>query len=122
MSTAPKQTEAEIQAAIRAELGNPNRYPGLALWPNVCGVFLDEHSGTKRRVGIGNPGGADLIGCYYGRFIGIEVKTPIGRQFEKQRLFQLGIERIGGAYCLARSVEDAVAFIARLDRERSKAA
>lgn len=114
-------SEAEIQAAIRKELGDTRKYPGLALWPNVCGVFLDEHSGTKRRVGIGNPGGADLIGIYRGRFVCIEVKTPIGRQSDAQKLFQAGIERLGGAYCLARSVEDAVAFVGRLDAERSAA-
>lgn len=113
--------ESEIQALIRAELGNPKRYPGLALWPNVCGVFRDEHSGTLRRVGVGNPGGADLIGIYHGRFIGIEVKTPTGRQSDEQKAFEAGVTRLGGAYCLARSVDDAVQFIRKLDEERQAA-
>ena len=100
-------TESQIQTAVRLELGNVTRYPEIVLWPNVCGVFLDEHSGTKRRVGVGNPGGADLIGMWNGRFLGVEIKTPIGRQSPEQKRFQTLVEKRGGVYIVLRSVEDA---------------
>lgn len=104
--------EKDIQQDIRAELGDIRRYPELVVWPNVCGVFLDEHSNTKRRVGIGNPGGADLIGLWrmpsgVARFVALEIKTPIGRQSEEQKRFQQLVEKRGGVYAVLRSVDDA---------------
>lgn len=99
--------ELDIQNAIRLELGNLHRYPELVIWPNVCGVFLDEHSGTKRRVGIGNPGGSDLVGMWNGQAVFLEIKTPIGKQSPEQKRFQQLVESKGGVYALLRSVDDA---------------
>ena len=110
-----KQREAQIQDDIRKELGNPSKYPGLAVFRNNTGVLMDQNG---RRVAFGLcKGSSDLIGWYRGRFIAIEVKTPEGSETEEQRLFGAGVERDGGAYCVARSVEDAVRFIERLRRE-----
>ncbi len=106
--------ESEIQNAIRKELGDVIRYPELVLWPNVCGVFLDGHSGTRRRVGIGNPGGADLIGLWSGRFLGVEIKTPIGRLSPEQRTFGELVTKRGGIYVVLRSVDEARAWAAKM--------
>ena len=103
--------ESQIQDAIRKELGDVRRYPEVVLWPNVCGVFVDER-GIKRRVGLANPGGADLIGMWTmadGRalFIALEIKSATGRQRDGQRQFEELVTRRGGVYAVLRSVEDA---------------
>lgn len=114
--------ERDIQNDIRIELGDRHLYPDLVLWPNVCGVFLDEHSGTKRRVGIGNPGGADLIGLWrhptgIAQFVALEIKTPVGRQSDEQKRFQQLVESKGGVYALLRSVDDARRWAQRMRGE-----
>lgn len=41
-----------------------------------------------------------------GKFFAIEVKSAKGKQTEDQQAFQMAVERSGGLYILARSVED----------------
>lgn len=101
--------EGQIQDAIRLELG---RVEGLVLWRNNCGFDAER----RVRYGVGSPGGADLIGCYRGRFVAVEIKTPTGRQSPEQRTFQGCVERNGGEYVVLRSVEDARAWLADLRR------
>jgi len=61
----------------------------------------------SRVVRFGVPGQADLTGILPdGRRLEIEVKSDGGRQTEDQSNFQRMIERFGGVYVLARSVED----------------
>jgi len=61
----------------------------------------------NRFVRAGVRGQADLTGILPdGRRVEIEVKSSTGRQTKEQRNFQRMIERFGGVYVLARSVED----------------
>ena len=61
----------------------------------------------NRFVRAGVPGQADLTGILPdGRRLEAETKSATGRQTEDQRNFQRMIERFGGVYVLARSVED----------------
>ena len=61
----------------------------------------------NRFVRAGVPGQADLTGILPdGRRLEVETKSATGRQTEDQRNFQRMIERFGGVYVLARSVED----------------
>jgi hypothetical protein len=53
-----------------------------------------------------NIGMPDIVCVIQGRFIGIEVKSTIGRQSPEQIEWQLRIEKAGGTYVLARSWED----------------
>ena len=48
----------------------------------------------------------DLLCCYKGKFIGIEVKTATGRLRPDQISFREALELAGGVFILARSVED----------------
>lgn len=100
-------SESALQDAIRLALGN---VPGLVLWRNNIGVA--EMRGYKVRFGVGGPGGADLIGCYRGRFVAVEIKTPTGRQSPDQKTFQQLVESKGGTYVILRSVDEALAWIA----------
>ena len=48
----------------------------------------------------------DIIACYQGTFVGIEVKTDIGRVSEVQKLQMYRINCAGGTAFVARSWED----------------
>lgn len=65
----------------------------------------------KQWQGLGStPGVPDVVGCYRGRFIGIEIKTPQGRMSPHQEKWRQLIEEAGGIYIMARSFEDVIAY------------
>lgn len=109
--------EAEIQDAIRLELGNVEKYPELTLWRNNVGVLKDSESDRFVRFGVGGKGGADLIGIFAGRFVAAEIKTRTGKQTEEQVQFQSLVEKKGGSYAVLRCVDDARAWIQKLRGE-----
>jgi hypothetical protein len=75
----------------------------MRLWRANAGVARIG----DRVVRFGVPGQADLTGILPGgRRLEIEVKSTDGRQTEEQRNYQRMIERMGGVYVLARSVDD----------------
>lgn len=99
--------ESDIQALILIYITSlPNTY---AYRMNTGAA----HDGT-RMVRYGIPGQADIFACMHGRFVAIEVKTATGRQSKAQQQWQQNVERAGGIYILARSVED---VRVRLERE-----
>jgi len=51
-------------------------------------------------------GDPDMVVCIRGLFVGIEAKSWDGHQEPIQKMRQKQIERAGGIYILARSVED----------------
>jgi ribosomal protein L36 len=102
-------TEAMLMEQIRLALNDPD---GVWFRNNVGVATLA--GGGRLRYGVGNPGGADLIGLFRGRFAAIEIKTPEGRQSQEQRMFQQLVERKGGIYVICRSADDARALLARL--------
>lgn len=104
-------TEAQLQDAIRLALGA--RTDVLVLWRNNVGVA--ERNGHMIRFGVGNKGGADLIGLYRGRFVAVEIKTPHGRQTLEQRQFEALVQKLGGIYVVLRSVDDAHQWLAQLE-------
>jgi len=53
-------------------------------------------------------GVADIIGCYKGRFIAIEVKVGSRQLTPQQAAFLSQVERAGGCAFVARSVKDVV--------------
>lgn len=105
-------SESHIQDAIRLELGK--RPDLIVVWRNNIGHAIMRHGG-RVAFGVGGPGGADLLGLdHTGRFIAIEVKTPVGRQSPEQRRFQDLVSKLGGVYLIMRSVDDARAFLQTL--------
>ena len=92
--------ERNLQSDILRAFGTR---PGLRLWRANVGVARIGF----RVVRFGIPGQADLTGILPdGRRIEVEAKSENGRQTEEQRNYQGMIERFGGLYVLARSVED----------------
>lgn len=106
-----RKREGLIQDEIRLALGE---VPGLVLWRNNIGEA--RYGEARVPYGVGGDGGADLIGCYRGRFLAVEIKTPTGRQSPEQITFAACVERNGGEYVVLRSVEDARAWLADLRR------
>lgn len=94
--------ENEIQRDILLWLGSQ---PDLRVWRQNSGAMRNP---AGRLVQFGVPGQPDIMGLLLpsGRMLGVEVKSATGRQSEKQRVFQVMMERFGGLYVLARSVID----------------
>lgn len=75
---------------------------------NTTGIF-----DPRRRIFLKSPnttpGVADLICLKAGKMIAIEVKSTTGRQRPEQKEFQDNVTKNGGAYVLARCVQDVIA-------------
>jgi len=110
-----RMTEKQLQNAILRKFGTD---PTMRLWRQNTGVaVVGDTSKIMRvckRLGIpcrmvrfGVPGQADLTGIMAdGRRLEIEVKSVSGRQTDEQKNYQAMIEKLGGEYVLARSVDD----------------
>ena len=62
------------------------------------------------------PGIPDLICCFRGRMVGIEIKTETGRVSEYQQAFIDRINEAGGLAFVARSVDDVIEALELQDR------
>jgi len=111
-----RKSEAEIQGEILFALGSR---PDVRLWRSNTGAAVNP---SGRFVRFGVPGQGDLSGILRlangaGVRLEVEVKREDGRQTLQQQTFQHVIERFGGCYVLARSVDEALAgvnaFLAR---------
>lgn len=101
--------ESQLQDRVRLILGAD---PAGVWWRNNTGVA--EIRGHRVRYGVGNPGGADLIGLFRGVFVAVEIKTPTGRQSPDQIKWQRLVESKGGLYVIVRSEQDARDLLADL--------
>lgn len=90
----PKQTENQIQSAIREYL----QWKGWFVIRNQ--QSLGSHKGLS-----------DLTAIKSGQVLWIEVKTPSGRLSQYQEQFRTEIEGHGGRYLMAKSVEDIVQYL-----------
>ena len=77
-------------------------------WKTTSNGFFDTK--TKRFRKHVSPfvknGAPDFIVVHQGYFIGIEVKSPVGRMSESQKEFMHDLRKAGGIYILARSIDD----------------
>ena len=106
-----RMRETEIQRAIIDNL----RWRGILAFrcqPAPVPIRNGRNIVGFRKADPFNVGIPDIICAIKGRFIGIEVKSEIGRQSPEQVEWQRRIEKAGGAYVLARSWEDVSAAIA----------
>lgn len=93
------EREQDIQSAICEWLS----YKRVFHYRNNTGAFKTERGGFIR---YGTPGSPDIVCCFKGRFIAIEVKSKIGKQSDSQKFFQENLEKAGGYYFIARSISD----------------
>jgi penicillin-binding protein-related factor A (putative recombinase) len=57
---------------------------------------------------MGTPGISDIIGCYKGRMIAIELKAPNGVLSEAQQAFINRINEAGGLAFCARTLDEVI--------------
>ena len=79
---------------------------------NSAGVFHYKAWGGP----MSAPGVPDIIGCFKGRFIGIEVKAPKGVVSSYQQNFIDRINEAGGIGIIARSLDDVIVGLGLQDR------
>ena len=94
------KSEAQIQALILKFL----RAFGPACWVIKAAVCNER-------------GVPDILCCYRGRFVGLEVKTARGRISGPQRVQNNRIRRACGRAVVVRSVADVQAVLQHIDRE-----
>lgn len=78
---------------------------GATVWRNNIGAYKDAR-GNFIKYGVCNPGGSDLIGIYQGRFLALEIKTPIGQPTDEQLKFLKFIHKNGGLAGVVKKAED----------------
>lgn len=96
--------EVEIQKPILEYL----TLRGIFHYRQNTGAFKREDGHFYRFGATGSP---DIICVINGRYIGLEMKTPIGKQSEHQKAFQEKLSEAGGIYFLVRSFDEAVEAI-----------
>jgi hypothetical protein len=102
-----KSKETEIQAAICEYLGLKgylfSRTNNSPIYDKTRGEFRALPKYTRR-------GWPDICLIDHGRFVGIEVKAEKGRLSPEQEELGSEIEKHGGVYIVARSIDDVQAF------------
>lgn len=84
------------------------------------GAFGGEYKGKKRFVRANSePGCSDILACYRGRFLAIEVKRQKTATTEKQKAFLDKVDRAGGRAWVVRSVDDIVRLVRGMDEEKA---
>ena len=124
MSTPANKLTAEILIAV------PKRFPNIRIWRQntggavpmdqvrkaiavlLQGKIADGIQMLRRPTRFGVVGAADISGVGAGgQRIEIECKAGKDTQSDEQRAFQAMIEAAGGAYIIARSVDDVIAYL-----------
>lgn len=91
-----------------------NRLEGCYAWRNNTGVA----SIRGRRVAFGDLGSPDILGCYRGKFFGVECKAGRGVQSAVQVRWERRIKDSGGLYVVARTPVEALGALGLLDAPR----
>ncbi len=111
-----KRTESALQAAIcryldRA-LPSTSWYAAVPNGSVLAGGAEQRARQMARLKATGlKPGCPDLVLCWNGRFIGMEVKTDTGRLSDKQKDCSDAITLAGGLWTVVRSVEEVQSFL-----------
>jgi len=78
----------------------------------TAGIFHFKHWGGP----MGYPGVADILGCYKGRMLAIELKSPTGKATPDQERFLQNVKDAGGLAFVARSLDDVIEGLGLQDR------
>lgn len=78
----------------------------------AAGIFHYKHWGGP----MGYPGVADIIGCYKGRMIAIELKAPNGKATPDQERFLQNVNDAGGIGFIAKSLDEVIDGLGLNDR------
>ena len=81
--------EKQIENTIKKYLAS------LGVW------YIKHHANKFTKVGV-----PDILACWNGKFVAIEVKTPVGVLSELQKYNLKAISESGGISIVARSLQD----------------
>lgn len=103
-----KISEKDIQTAVCDYL----QLKGLFFWrQNVIPVFNKKKEAFMRMPKYSKNGVPDIILVKQGKFIGLEIKLPKGKQSENQIKFQNELQQAGGEYYLITSIDDLIKIL-----------
>ena len=108
IASAPQREPSgnDLNAAILLRWG---AHPLVRLWrANAGQAWVKTAGGGLRPIQMNVPGCSDLLGLLgpHGRLLAIETKSVSDDMRKLQRNFRAMVERLGGIYIEARSVED----------------
>lgn len=85
-------------------------------WKNVSGGYFDARQKTFRRheSPYAINGAPDIICIFRGFFLGLEVKSRLGRQSEHQKAFEERCRKAEGYYFVVRSLDDVKSAITQV--------
>ena len=86
--------EKQIENTIKKYLAS------IGVW------YIKHHANKFTKVGV-----PDILACWQGKFVAIEVKTPVGVLSELQKYNLKAISDAGGVSIVARSLKDVVEVI-----------
>lgn len=65
---------------------------------------------------MGHPGVADILGCYKGRMLAIELKAPKGKATPDQERFIQNVRDAGGIAFIAKTLDEVIEGLGLQDR------
>jgi hypothetical protein len=119
MSSNP-MTANELTAELLIQI--PKRFPQARVWRNNrVDAWVQNKEGPRRRIKAGIDGQGDITGIFpvqVGTILAgwrLEIEVKIGKdcQSVQQKAFQQAMEKAGGIYIVARSVEQSLEDLAR---------
>jgi hypothetical protein len=97
--------EVQAQQQIVQQILSYLASKGIFHYRQKSGAVSSSQGGFHRFGTVGSP---DIVCVIKGRYLGIEVKTPVGKQTEHEKEFQNKLEQAGGMYILAYSLDDVI--------------
>lgn len=119
VSQLPPPLESVIQKAILDYLilyVSPNF--GFFNRIQSSGLMVQGRNGKKDKMipSRGMIGIADIIGCYRGHYVALEVKRPkLGHLSENQRAWGAKVEKAGGRYFVVTGIDDVKSALETID-------
>lgn len=110
-----KQSENEIQNTICEYLAILEAQNKLMYWRQNTSPVYDVKGGSFRRMSVhAKKGVPDILVIIKGKFIGLEVKSKIGKISSDQAEFKKGMEKNGAMYYVVRSLEEVLQVIKQI--------
>lgn len=104
-----RRPEDVLTDEVRDNIG---ALPGVIVMRNTVTYGVRKGRTNQELFGLGK-GTPDLIVIVCGALLGLELKTPAGRQSEDQKRVERAWTDAGARYAIARSVTDARIHVAR---------
>lgn len=79
-------------------------------------IKISNTKGKDRFFKTGKAGCPDIVCCYKGYFLGLEIKTQKGKQSNHQKNVQKRIEQNGGKYFIVRDINDVEYILENINR------